>query len=400
MSSPTDPNMGLYLPVPGVTTGPQWATENTANMTTIANHDHTTGKGVQIPVAALTVNADFSWLTFGLTNIGYAAFIDKVSTGNLTVNSSIGNVAGVPYWRDSAGNVKKILRTGDVGLSDLATIAANSVVGNSTGSAAVPTALPASAAGLAVLSAADAAAQRAALGIVNVTSMDTSALAYANSVCNFANPPWMTRIDFTDKASTTAPSGNKWKIGLGTSGTQTYPTTGGGGGMNLSTGASSTTMNGVTVTDTVFGDAWIPDLVLAASRWMVQWDFAFTSTPTANTYLFLGWIAADGSAYGPGVGVFGGGSTTKFGFAKHNVATFTNSTISIDANTHRVRMWANGSTPGQVFFAFDNETPISITGVTMGKVSAPYWEFKCTDVGAAQTCRLKTSYWVIDGELP
>lgn len=113
MPSSTSPNMGLFLPVPGSTAGPQWATENTANASTVDTHDHTTGKGVKIPVAALTINADFSWLTFGQTNIGYASFIDKLLTANLTVNASMANVLGQPYWRDSAGVVKKILLTGD-----------------------------------------------------------------------------------------------------------------------------------------------------------------------------------------------------------------------------------------------------------------------------------------------
>jgi hypothetical protein len=105
--------MGLFLPIPGTTAGPQWATETTANWSTLDTHDHTTGKGVQIPIAALNVNADFSWLTFGQTNVGYLSLVDKLATGNLTVNASLGNVAGDPYWRNAAGVVKKIGLAGD-----------------------------------------------------------------------------------------------------------------------------------------------------------------------------------------------------------------------------------------------------------------------------------------------
>jgi hypothetical protein len=113
MPSSTSPNMVLFLPVPGSTAGPQWASETTSNWSTVDTHDHTAGKGVQIPIAALNVNADFSWLTFGQTNIGYAAFTDKLATGNLTVNQSLGNVAGDPYWRNASGVVKKLSLAGD-----------------------------------------------------------------------------------------------------------------------------------------------------------------------------------------------------------------------------------------------------------------------------------------------
>ena len=113
MPSSTSPSMGLFLPVPGSTPGPQWASETTTNWSTLDTHDHTTGKGVQIPIAALNVNADFSWLTFGQTNVGYLSLVDKLATGNLTVNASLGNVAGDPYWRNASGVVKKINLAGD-----------------------------------------------------------------------------------------------------------------------------------------------------------------------------------------------------------------------------------------------------------------------------------------------
>ena len=113
MPSSTSPSMGLFLPVPGSTPGPQWASETTTNWSTLDTHDHTAGKGVQIPIAALNVNADFSWLTFGQTNVGYLSLTDKLATGNLTVNASLGNVAGDPYWRNASGVVKKISLAGD-----------------------------------------------------------------------------------------------------------------------------------------------------------------------------------------------------------------------------------------------------------------------------------------------
>lgn len=113
MPSSQSPNMGLFLPVPGSTPGPQWATENTANASTVDLHDHTTGKGVKVPAAGLNINADLDFQSHAALNLTIASLIDLLSTAGLTVNGSAGNVAGQPYWRDAAGAVKKILLTGD-----------------------------------------------------------------------------------------------------------------------------------------------------------------------------------------------------------------------------------------------------------------------------------------------
>lgn len=281
----------------------------------------------------------------------------------------------------------------------LSPIAPFSVLGNSTGAPAIPVANPISTAGFALIAAADVPAERALLGLVDLTSMDNAALARANLLCKFTNPAFGRRLAMNSQLGTL---GNPWRQNLGASGAQSTPATGGGEGIKLSTGAASTTITGQLSSDgAAFGQPWTPDLVLASSKWYVQWDFQFLTVPTANTHLYLGWVATNGSAFGPGIGVFGSGSTTKYAFAKHNAATITPSTVSIDTNTHRARMWHDGAvTPGTVFFQFDAEAPISIAGVTMGTPAAPYWEFVCSDVGAPQQCVLKTSYAYVNGELP
>jgi hypothetical protein len=113
MPSSTSPNMGLFLPVPGVTTGPQWATELTANSSTVDTHDHTSGKGVQIPFAAIVVNADLSFAGFQITSLGAAVLTQLATTSTNLTNQSLTNVLGQPYWRDNAGVNKKIILTGD-----------------------------------------------------------------------------------------------------------------------------------------------------------------------------------------------------------------------------------------------------------------------------------------------
>lgn len=51
-------NMLLDLPVVSVTLGPLWATKLNAAITTIDEHDHTSGKGVQLTQASLNITGD------------------------------------------------------------------------------------------------------------------------------------------------------------------------------------------------------------------------------------------------------------------------------------------------------------------------------------------------------
>lgn len=44
------PDMGLDLPVPGVTTGPTWANKLNAALTTVDSHDHSSGKGAPVHI--------------------------------------------------------------------------------------------------------------------------------------------------------------------------------------------------------------------------------------------------------------------------------------------------------------------------------------------------------------
>jgi hypothetical protein len=55
-SAVTTTNMGLVLPVPGSTPGPTWASQLVTALTSIDAHDHTPGKGVPIPSAAINWN--------------------------------------------------------------------------------------------------------------------------------------------------------------------------------------------------------------------------------------------------------------------------------------------------------------------------------------------------------
>lgn len=78
-------NMGLTVPVPGVTPGPTYATEISNDLILIDAHDHTTGKGVKVPTAGLNINANLSFNGFGATGFnsctGTACGISNPFTG-------------------------------------------------------------------------------------------------------------------------------------------------------------------------------------------------------------------------------------------------------------------------------------------------------------------------------
>lgn len=103
---PTLPNMGLITPTLGGDSG-QWDDKINACFALVDAHDHTSGKGLAVPVAGLDIDADLPLAGFGLTNLGKISFttIAAPSSGskNLFVNSADNEL----YWRTNSGtNVK------------------------------------------------------------------------------------------------------------------------------------------------------------------------------------------------------------------------------------------------------------------------------------------------------
>lgn len=104
----TTPNMGLVQPTVGGSLD-AWGTLLNAITDLIDSHDHTTGKGVKVPAAALQVDADIPW-SFGGTaraitgakgfGMGAQAAASLTAYSNLLfVNSSDNNL----YFRNSSG---------------------------------------------------------------------------------------------------------------------------------------------------------------------------------------------------------------------------------------------------------------------------------------------------------
>lgn len=101
---PTTPNMGLLLPIPTVTPGPTYASENNDAFDVIDAHDHSPGKGVPVSSNGININADLTFAAFNATNLRSTQYINNgsplslpgdvnavyVANGNLYYNNQLG----------------------------------------------------------------------------------------------------------------------------------------------------------------------------------------------------------------------------------------------------------------------------------------------------------------------
>lgn len=120
-STAISPNMTLTLPVVGVELGPAWATDLfNALYTGVDAHDHSSGKGVQVPTAGLNINADLAFGSFNLTALRSARFTSQLSP--LALGTDLGclyDVAGDAYWNDGSGNQVRLTKSGALNVTQL-----------------------------------------------------------------------------------------------------------------------------------------------------------------------------------------------------------------------------------------------------------------------------------------
>lgn len=99
--------MGLTIPTPGVTTGPEYATDVSNDLTIIAGHTHTgasNNDGTQIPTAGLNINADLSMQSNNLTSARSTRYASQTN-----VLSGVGDlnevyvVNGNLYYNNASG---------------------------------------------------------------------------------------------------------------------------------------------------------------------------------------------------------------------------------------------------------------------------------------------------------
>lgn len=111
-------NLSLNLPTVTVTLGPTWANQINAAFEVIDEHDHSSGKGVQIPTAGLNINADLDFGSYRATALMSTQFTSQASslTGALNANS-VYVVSGDLYFTNSAGSAIQITSGGAIASS-------------------------------------------------------------------------------------------------------------------------------------------------------------------------------------------------------------------------------------------------------------------------------------------
>jgi len=102
----TTTNMSLNEPSVGSTSGPTWASETNDNWTSIDQHDHTSGKGVQLTPSGLNINADLEFNGNAATELKRLT-IDSSATGSGT-SYSVYQSGGNLYWYNGSGQAVQI----------------------------------------------------------------------------------------------------------------------------------------------------------------------------------------------------------------------------------------------------------------------------------------------------
>lgn len=100
----TTPNMGMVLPVPTQTLGPEWATEVNEAFDTVDLHDHTAGKGTPVPTAGLDINADLSTQSNKITDLKSTQYEDQgAALSGAPEANSVNSASGDLWWTNGSG---------------------------------------------------------------------------------------------------------------------------------------------------------------------------------------------------------------------------------------------------------------------------------------------------------
>lgn len=256
--------------------------------------------------------------------------------------------------------------------------------------------------GRSLLTCASAAACRTALGLSNIDTFENSATAWCNSVVAFTYTP---KVIYADAFSAAGGIGSRWTNLISGTAARTIITAPSaqerGGGQQYTTGATaSSEAQWIPVSNGLgaFSMGVADDLVAATSKWCVQWDFAYQTTPDAQAGFGLGWINPNGTS-GPVLGVQGSGSTTLFRLYTRAGAG-TSSNVTIDNKRHRARMWHDGGVAaGTINWSIDGVAQTPVTGYAWGQPAGPYGNVFNGSTAAAQTVRIYEAFYAVDGVL-
>jgi len=109
------PNMNLDLPVPTVTLGPTYASQNNAAFNLLDSHDHSSGKGVPVPTSGLNINANLNFNGFKPTNLLALQLTSQASPLSGASNANSVHVSGNNlYFTNGSGTAVQITNGGSV----------------------------------------------------------------------------------------------------------------------------------------------------------------------------------------------------------------------------------------------------------------------------------------------
>lgn len=114
MPSSTTPNMNLILPTVGAEPGPDYATDVNNSLSTVDSHDHSSGKGVPVTPAGLSITSDLTFINNNATNLRSIRF-----TAGSTLNGGSDMrciyVSGVDlYYTDGDDNIIRLTQGGSI----------------------------------------------------------------------------------------------------------------------------------------------------------------------------------------------------------------------------------------------------------------------------------------------
>jgi hypothetical protein len=101
--------MNIDLPTVSTTLGPEWATKLNAGLTTVDEHDHTSGKGTQIPTAGININANLSFNSFKPIDLLSTQYDSQVSALSGASNAnSVFVLSGDLYFTNGSGTAVQV----------------------------------------------------------------------------------------------------------------------------------------------------------------------------------------------------------------------------------------------------------------------------------------------------
>src|SRR5690348_6391331 len=115
--------MGFVYPVPGDTTN-VWATVLNTLLGLAEAHDHSPGKGNQVPSAGIGINADLTFASFAGTNLKAIAFAE-VAASSITSYASalyVDSTTHDLYFRNSSGTDVRLTSGSTIDVSSTGSI--------------------------------------------------------------------------------------------------------------------------------------------------------------------------------------------------------------------------------------------------------------------------------------